>query len=159
MKGICCGPICRKSIIHSLEAKYSSGYDGITITILKVCTSLISHPLTQICNHLLFTRIFPDRLEDFSSKTISLYIMSVFAWENEKVVISCAGTRLSDLPNVTLRRGCGNNPRRPKCFTISYRCCFSAETRIEFHLKRLQHRKLSLLHVTRLRIPAAESEN
>jgi hypothetical protein len=39
------------------------------------------------------------------------------------------------------------NQRRPKCFASSYRCCFSAETRAEFHLKQLQHRKLGLLYV------------
>jgi hypothetical protein len=49
-----------KSIIHSLKAKNVSGYDGITNKILKVCTSQISHPLTHICNHSLFTGIFPN---------------------------------------------------------------------------------------------------
>jgi Notch-like protein len=52
-----------KSIIHSLKATKSSGYDQITSTILKVCASLISHPLTHICNHSLFSGIFPDHLK------------------------------------------------------------------------------------------------
>jgi hypothetical protein len=52
-----------KSIIHSLKAKNSSGYDGITSTILKVCASVIIHPLTHICNHSLFTGIFPNHLK------------------------------------------------------------------------------------------------
>jgi hypothetical protein len=30
---------------------------------LKVCASLISHPLTHICSHLLFTGIFPDQFK------------------------------------------------------------------------------------------------
>jgi hypothetical protein len=34
-----------KSIIHSLKAKNSSGYDGITSKVLKVCVSLISRLL------------------------------------------------------------------------------------------------------------------
>jgi hypothetical protein len=41
-----------KSKIHSLKAKNSSGYDGIMSKILKVCASLISHPLTHFCNPL-----------------------------------------------------------------------------------------------------------
>jgi hypothetical protein len=36
-----------KSIIHTHKVRNSSGYDGITSTILNVCTSLISHPLTH----------------------------------------------------------------------------------------------------------------
>jgi hypothetical protein len=39
-----------KSIIHSLKAKNSSGFDAITSKILKVCASLISLPLIHICN-------------------------------------------------------------------------------------------------------------
>jgi hypothetical protein len=34
-----------KSIIHSLKAKNSADYDGITSKTLKACASLISHPL------------------------------------------------------------------------------------------------------------------
>jgi hypothetical protein len=52
-----------KSIIHSLKAKNFLGYDGITNKILKVCASLISHPLTHIYNHSLFTEIFSDCLK------------------------------------------------------------------------------------------------
>jgi hypothetical protein len=52
-----------KSIIHSLKTKNSSGYDGITSKILKVCASLISHPLTHICNHSFLTGIFPNHLK------------------------------------------------------------------------------------------------
>jgi hypothetical protein len=48
-----------KRIIHSLKAKNSSGYQ-ITSKILKVCASVISHPLTHICNNSLFTGIFLD---------------------------------------------------------------------------------------------------
>jgi hypothetical protein len=52
-----------KSIIHSLKARNSSGHDGINSKILIVCASLISHPLTHICNHSLLTEIFPNRLK------------------------------------------------------------------------------------------------
>jgi hypothetical protein len=52
-----------KSIIHSFAAKKSLGYDGITNKILRLRASLISHPLTHICNHSLFTEIFPDHLK------------------------------------------------------------------------------------------------
>jgi hypothetical protein len=53
-----------KSISHSLKFKNSSGHDdGITSKIVKFCASLTSHPLTQICNHSLFTGIFPGCLK------------------------------------------------------------------------------------------------
>jgi hypothetical protein len=34
----------------------------MTRTILKACASVISHPLTHICDHSLFTGIFTDHL-------------------------------------------------------------------------------------------------
>jgi hypothetical protein len=52
-----------KSIIHSLKAKYSTGYDGITSKILKACASLISHPLNHICNRSLLMGTFPNHLQ------------------------------------------------------------------------------------------------
>jgi hypothetical protein len=55
-----------KTIIHSLKAKNSSGYDGITSKSLRVCASQISYPLTRIYNHSLLTEIF---LNCFNSKT------------------------------------------------------------------------------------------
>jgi hypothetical protein len=30
---------------------------------VKACSALFSHPLTHICNHSLYTGIFPDRLK------------------------------------------------------------------------------------------------
>jgi hypothetical protein len=48
---------------HSLKSRNLSGYGGITSTILKACASLISGPLTHICNHSLFTDIFPAHLK------------------------------------------------------------------------------------------------
>jgi len=48
--------------MHSQKPKKSSGYDKITTKILKACASL-SHPLRYICNHSLYTGIFPDCLE------------------------------------------------------------------------------------------------
>jgi hypothetical protein len=52
-----------KSKIHSLKTKISSGYDGLASKIIKGCASLISNPLTHICNHSLSTGIFPDHLK------------------------------------------------------------------------------------------------
>jgi hypothetical protein len=52
-----------KSVINSLKSTNSSGYDEVTSKILKVCSALISRPLTHICNHSLYTGIFPDRLK------------------------------------------------------------------------------------------------
>ena len=39
-----------QSIICSLKTKDSSGYDGLSTKILKMCNSLISKPLSYICN-------------------------------------------------------------------------------------------------------------
>jgi hypothetical protein len=50
---------------------------------LKVCASLISHPLTHICNHLLFTRIFPDHLK--VSVVRPLYIVQKKRRQNQYV--------------------------------------------------------------------------
>jgi len=50
-------------IIHSLKSKKSSGYDEITSETVKTCASLISHPLSCIYNHLLYTGIFSDCLK------------------------------------------------------------------------------------------------
>jgi len=52
-----------QSIICSMKAKDSSGYDGISPRILKVCNTLISRPLCYICNKSILTGIFPDRLK------------------------------------------------------------------------------------------------
>jgi hypothetical protein len=51
-----------RSIIHSLKAKNSLDYIGITSKILKVCACPIYRPLTHIWSHSLFTKIFPDHL-------------------------------------------------------------------------------------------------
>jgi hypothetical protein len=52
-----------KSIVHSLKSENSSGYNEITSKIMKACSSRISHPLNNICNHTLHTGIFPDHLK------------------------------------------------------------------------------------------------
>ena len=49
-----------KGIISSLKPKNSSGYYKITRKIIKSCASLISIPLSYICNYSLHTGIFPD---------------------------------------------------------------------------------------------------
>jgi hypothetical protein len=52
-----------ENIIKSLKSKNTSGYDGISTTVLKSCCSFISSPLTYICNTSLSTGVFPDRLK------------------------------------------------------------------------------------------------
>jgi hypothetical protein len=49
--------------MHFLKPKKSSGYDEITMKILKACASLICHPLSYIYNYSLYTSIFPDSLK------------------------------------------------------------------------------------------------
>jgi hypothetical protein len=50
-------------IIKSFKNKNSSGYDGISINILKHCVNAISKPLTFICNLSLATGVYPDRFK------------------------------------------------------------------------------------------------
>jgi hypothetical protein len=50
-------------IIKSLKSKNSSGYDQISMQILKLSAPYIVFPLTYICNMILNTGIFPDRLK------------------------------------------------------------------------------------------------
>jgi len=52
-----------RSITCSLKAKDSSGYDGISTKILKMYNSLISKPLSYICNKSIQTGVFHDRLK------------------------------------------------------------------------------------------------
>ena len=52
-----------RSIISSLKSKNSSGYDGISTKILKLCRNQISRPLTYICNKSIEMGVFPDRLK------------------------------------------------------------------------------------------------
>jgi hypothetical protein len=48
------------SIICSLKSKKSSGYDGISSEILKLCSMAISEPLSYICNMSIVAAAFPD---------------------------------------------------------------------------------------------------
>jgi hypothetical protein len=50
-------------IIHSLKCKDSYGYDEVSTRILKISAPYILSPLTYICNKILSTAIFPDRLK------------------------------------------------------------------------------------------------
>jgi hypothetical protein len=52
-----------RSLICSLKAKESSGYDGISTKIIMMCNSLISKPLSYICNKSSQTGVFPDHLK------------------------------------------------------------------------------------------------
>jgi hypothetical protein len=60
-----------ESIIKSLKSKVSHGYDQISTKILKTCAPFISSPLNHICNLLIATGKFPDRLK--YSEVIPLY--------------------------------------------------------------------------------------
>lgn len=51
------------SIINSLKSKHSYGFDEITSVLLKKCSHLISKPLSHICNNMLKTGTFPERLK------------------------------------------------------------------------------------------------
>ncbi|PNF21344.1 hypothetical protein B7P43_G18383 [Cryptotermes secundus] len=51
------------STIFSLKNKTSSGYDGLSNKIIKLCGAQIVKPLTHICNPSLTTGIYPDRLK------------------------------------------------------------------------------------------------
>ena len=51
------------SIIKSLKSKDSFGYDEISQRILKLSANYISSPLTQICNKVMSSGNFPDRLK------------------------------------------------------------------------------------------------
>ena len=51
------------SIIKSLKAKDSFGFDEVSSKLLKICAGYISSPLTYICNKAISTGIFPDCLK------------------------------------------------------------------------------------------------
>ena len=48
-----------QSIICSLKTKDSSGYDGVATKLLKMCNSVISKPLSYVCNKSIQTAVFP----------------------------------------------------------------------------------------------------
>jgi len=52
-----------EKIIKSLKSKNTGGYDEISTSILKLSTPYIISPLTYICNTILNTGTFPDRLK------------------------------------------------------------------------------------------------
>jgi hypothetical protein len=52
-----------EKIIKSLKIKDSLRYDEITNRILKISEPFIISPLTYICNAILVTGVFPDRLK------------------------------------------------------------------------------------------------
>ena len=57
-------------IIHSLKSKDSSGYDGISLRILKISAPYVLLPLTFIFNKSLLTGNFPERLKFSEIKPI-----------------------------------------------------------------------------------------
>ena len=52
-----------EKIISSLKSKNSHGYENISVNILKSSSPYISLPLCHVCNKMLSTGIFPDRLK------------------------------------------------------------------------------------------------
>jgi len=50
-------------IIHSIKSKDSFGYDEISSKILKISAPYILSPLTFICNKILVTGAFPERMK------------------------------------------------------------------------------------------------
>ncbi|GFG29899.1 hypothetical protein Cfor_02255, partial [Coptotermes formosanus] len=52
-----------EKIIKSLKTKNSSGYDEVSNRIIKLSSPFIISPLTYICNAILSTGVFPDRLK------------------------------------------------------------------------------------------------
>ena len=58
-----------EKIIKELKSKKSCGYDEITTKILKISSPFIVSPLTYICNRMLSTGTFPDRLKFFRNQT------------------------------------------------------------------------------------------
>jgi len=59
-----------KKIITELKHKNSCGYDKVTTKILKTVSPFIVSPLTHICNRMLSTGTFPDRLKYSEIKPI-----------------------------------------------------------------------------------------
>jgi len=57
-------------IITELKHKNSCGYDKVTTRILKTVSPFIVSPLTHICNRMLSTGTFPDRLKYSEMKPI-----------------------------------------------------------------------------------------
>ena len=51
------------SIIKLLKTENSFGYDEISPRILKISANYISSPLTHICNRVISTGVFPDRMK------------------------------------------------------------------------------------------------
>ena len=50
-------------IIKSLSTKNTAGYDEVSNRIIKISAPFIILPLTYICNAILSSGVFPDRLK------------------------------------------------------------------------------------------------
>jgi hypothetical protein len=63
---ICINPVSTKEIekiICSFKNKDSCGYNQISLKVLKLSTPYISSPINYICNRILQSGIFPERLK------------------------------------------------------------------------------------------------
>ena len=58
-----------KKTINNLQAKSSSGCDGISSKLFKVIEPVIIKPLTLLINQVLNSGIFPDKLKNCQSRT------------------------------------------------------------------------------------------
>jgi hypothetical protein len=52
-----------EKIIYSFKTKDSCGYDQISLRVLKLSTPYISSPLKYICNKIIHSGTFPERLK------------------------------------------------------------------------------------------------
>jgi hypothetical protein len=73
---------------HSLQPKKLWGYDDITSKILKAGASLISHPLSYIYNHLLYTGLFTDHLKLAAVKPLYKKVF-LFSIRCNQILICC----------------------------------------------------------------------
>jgi hypothetical protein len=59
-----------QKIISAMKPKNSHGYDEISLKIIKSSAPYILSPLTYLCNKILLTGIFPDRLKFSEIKSL-----------------------------------------------------------------------------------------
>ena len=52
-----------EKVVENLKGKCSSGFDGVTDSIVKKCVQFIKKPLADICSTSLTSGIFPEILK------------------------------------------------------------------------------------------------
>jgi Notch-like protein len=58
------------SIINSIKTKNTHGYDEVSTKILKLSSNYITSPLTHICNRIILSGSFPERLKFSIAKPV-----------------------------------------------------------------------------------------